>query len=90
MDLFLQFAVICAEKAFDDSGLELDKLNVDRCGVIWGSGIGGLGTFQEELKAYYGGNGIPRFSPFFIPKMIIDLAAGHISIKFNYVCRNIF
>jgi 3-oxoacyl-[acyl-carrier-protein] synthase II len=74
-----------------DSALMESNPNCDRIGVIWGSGVGGLKTFQEEAREYFAGDGTPRFNPFFIPKMIADIAAGHISIKFglrgpNYVC----
>jgi 3-oxoacyl-[acyl-carrier-protein] synthase II len=74
-----------------DAALLESNPNLDRIGVIWGSGVGGLKTFQEEAREYFGGDGTPRFNPFFIPKMIADIAAGHISIKYglrgpNYVC----
>jgi len=83
LDLFAQFALISADEAVIDSKLDMSTINPDRGGVIWGSGIGGLGTFIEELKGYVAGNFIPRFNPFFIPKMISDIAAGLISIKYN-------
>jgi 3-oxoacyl-[acyl-carrier-protein] synthase II len=66
-----------------DSGLDLEKLDLDKAGVIWGSGIGGLKTFQDECFSYNSGDGTPRFNPFFIPKMIVDIVAGHISIKYG-------
>src|SRR6218665_3746256 len=72
MDLFTQYAVVVADEAVADSGLDLEKVNKDKIGVIWGSGIGGLKTFEEEVIAFSGGNGTPRFNPFFIPKMIAD------------------
>jgi 3-oxoacyl-[acyl-carrier-protein] synthase II len=84
MDPFTQYAMVVADEALKDSGLDLEKLNKDRVGVIWGSGIGGLLTFQEEVKAYTKGDFNPRFNPFFIPKMIPDLSAGHISIKYGF------
>ena len=90
LDPFSQYAVATATEAMEDSGLDLEKVNLDRVGVIWGSGIGGLKTFQEECFSFKDGDGTPRFNPFFIPKMIVDIAAGHISIKYglrgpNYV-----
>ncbi len=84
MDPFSQYAMVVAEEALKDSNLPLSELNPDRVGVIWGSGIGGLLTFQEEMKSYVKGDGTPRFNPFFIPKMIPDLSAGHISIKYGF------
>jgi 3-oxoacyl-[acyl-carrier-protein] synthase II len=90
LDQFAQYAMVTATEAMADSELMESNPNVDRIGVIWGSGIGGLKTFQDECENYFGGDGTPRFNPFFIPKMIADIAAGHISIKFglrgpNYV-----
>lgn len=84
MDPFTQYAVIASEEAVKDSKLDLEKVNLDRVGVIWGSGIGGLKTFQEEVIGYGNGDGTPRFNPFFIPKMIVDISAGHISMKFGF------
>ena len=84
MDPFAQFAMVAVDEAIKDSNLPLAELNPDRVGVIWGSGIGGLLTFQEEVKTYAKGDGTPRFNPFFIPKMIPDLSAGHISIKYGF------
>lgn len=83
-DLFTQYALIAAEQAIKDSGIDLEKIDAERTGVIWGSGIGGLETFYQEVKGYVEGNFIPRYSPFFIPKMIADLAAGHISMKYGF------
>ena len=83
-DLFTQYALIAAEQALKDSGVDLEKIDAERTGVIWGSGIGGLETFYLEVKGYVEGNFIPRYSPFFIPKMIADLAAGHISMKYGF------
>lgn len=84
MDPFAQYAMVVVDEAIKDSGLPLTELDPNRVGVIWGSGIGGLLTFQEEVKAYTRGDGTPRFNPFFIPKMIPDLSAGHISIKYGF------
>jgi 3-oxoacyl-[acyl-carrier-protein] synthase II len=84
MDPFAQFAVVVADEAVKDANLPLTDLDPNRAGVIWGSGIGGLLTFQEEVKTYAKGDGTPRFNPFFIPKMIPDLSAGHISIKYGF------
>ncbi|MFZ1807849.1 MAG: beta-ketoacyl-ACP synthase II [Cyclobacteriaceae bacterium] len=84
MDPFAQYAMVVADEAIKDANLPLADLNPDRVGVIWGSGIGGLLTFQEEVKSYAAGDGTPRFNPFFIPKMIADLSAGHISIKYGF------
>lgn len=81
MDPFTHYGVICADQAIEDSGLLQQSFNPDRIGVIWGSGIGGLTTFFQEVVDYAKGDGTPRFSPFFIPKMIIDIATGYISIK---------
>jgi len=90
LDQFSQFAMVSASEAMADSGLMESNANHDRIGVIWGSGIGGLKTFQDESQNFFAGDGTPRFNPFFIPKMIADIAAGHISIKYglrgpNYV-----
>jgi 3-oxoacyl-[acyl-carrier-protein] synthase II len=90
LDQFSQYAMVSATEAMADSGLMESNPNANRVGVIWGSGIGGLKTFQDEAENFFSGDGTPRFNPFFIPKMIADIAAGHISIKFglkgpNYV-----
>ena len=90
LDQFSQYAMVSSTEAMADSGLMEANPNLDRIGVIWGSGIGGLKTFQEEAREFFRGDGTPRFNPFFIPKMIADIAAGHISIKYglrgpNYV-----
>ena len=82
-DLFTQFALAAATEAINDSGLNLEQTDLNRVGVIWASGIGGIGTFAEEMKNYITGDGTPRFNPFYIPKMISDIAAGQISIKFG-------
>jgi 3-oxoacyl-[acyl-carrier-protein] synthase II len=84
MDPFAQYAMVAVDEAIKDSNLPLSEINPNRVGVIWGSGIGGLLTFQEEVKSYTRGDGTPRFNPFFIPKMIPDLSAGHISIKYGF------
>lgn len=83
MDRYSQFALIAADEAINDSGLNLDQIDKDRAGVIWASGIGGLETFLNEIKSFAAGDGTPRFSPFFIPKMISDIAAGLISMKYE-------
>ncbi|MBL0258450.1 MAG: beta-ketoacyl-ACP synthase II [Bacteroidetes bacterium] len=84
LDGFSHYALVVAEQAIVDSGINLETVNHDRVGVIWGSGIGGLKTFQDEVSAYAKGDGTPRFNPFFIPKMIADIASGHISIKYGF------
>jgi 3-oxoacyl-[acyl-carrier-protein] synthase II len=84
LDVFTQYALATADQAIKDSRLDLEKINKNRAGVIWGSGIGGLKTFLDEVSDFARGDGTPRFSPFFIPKMIIDLAPGHISIKHGF------
>jgi len=83
LDLFAQYALFVADQAIKDSGVDLETLNHDRTGVIWGSGIGGINTFLNEVRNFVQGDGTPRFSPFFIPKMISDIASGHISMKYN-------
>jgi len=83
MDRFTQYAMIAADEAVIDSGLDFEKENTDRIGVIWGSGIGGLETFQNEIINFANGDGTPRFNPFFIPKMIADISPGYISIKYG-------
>src|SRR6056297_2269798 len=80
-DLYSQFAMISADEAIKDSAIVFNEADRDRAGVIWGAGIGGLQTFVEEIGSWATGDGQPRFSPFFIPKMIANIAAGHISIK---------
>jgi 3-oxoacyl-[acyl-carrier-protein] synthase II len=84
MDLFCQYAMYATDEAMEQSGLLLDKLDVDRCGVIWGSGIGGLKSLESEIQDYAKGSGVPRFNPFMIPKMISDIAAGYISIRYGF------
>ena len=90
LDLFSVYAMATTKEAFEDSKINLETVNLDRAGVVWGSGIGGMKTFQDECFNYKDGDGYPRFNPFFVPKMIVDIAAGHISIKYglkgpNYV-----
>ena len=82
-DLFTQFALVVASEAINHSELNLEQTDLERVGVIWASGIGGISTFAEEMKNFIGGDGTPRFNPFYIPKMILDIAAGQISIKFG-------
>jgi 3-oxoacyl-[acyl-carrier-protein] synthase II len=84
LDPYAQYAMVAADEAVKDSGLDLEKVDKDRVGVIWASGIGGLETFFLAIKQYVLGDGTPRFSPFFIPKMIGDIAAGTISIKYGF------
>lgn len=84
MDPFTQYAMISVDEAMADSGIDLDSIDKSRAGVIWGSGIGGLRTFQEEVTEFAKGDGTPRFNPFFIPKMIADISAGFISIKYGF------
>ena len=84
MDPFTQYAMVACDEAIIDSGLDLAKVDLDRCGVIWGSGIGGLKTFQDEVAYFASGDGTPKFNPFFIPKMIVDICSGHISIKYGF------
>ena len=84
MDKFCQMAVAGADMAIKDSGMDLEKINKDRVGVIYGVGIGGLKTMQEELEYYSEHKDTPKFGPFFIPKMIGDIAPGHISIRYGF------
>jgi 3-oxoacyl-[acyl-carrier-protein] synthase II len=84
MDRFAQYALVAADEAVKDSGLDHDAIDKDRCGIIWSSGIGGIETFLEEVRGFVLGDGTPRFSPFFIPKMISDIAAGMLSIKYGF------
>ena len=88
LDLCAQYGLIAAEEAIKDSGLDLEAVDKRRVGVIWGSGIGGLKTFLDEISNFATGNGTPRFNPFFIPKMIADITAGHISIKYGFMGPN--
>lgn len=85
MDLFTQFAISAATQAIEDSGLNLDKINKERVGVVFGSGIGGMWTYHQQQEIVYQNNGRPdRISPFFIPMMISDIAAGHIAIRWGF------
>lgn len=88
LDRFAQYALISSDEAIKDSGLDLDKIDKFRTGVIWGAGIGGLETFQNEVLNFAAGDGTPRFNPFFIPKMIADIAPGNISIKHGFMGPN--
>jgi 3-oxoacyl-[acyl-carrier-protein] synthase II len=88
LDLFTQYALIASDEAIADSGLDIDHIDKSRIGVIWASGIGGIETFYLAVKGYLEGDGTPRFSPFFIPKMIGDIAAGSISIKHGFTGPN--
>jgi len=83
LDPFVQYAMASVDEAVKDAKIDFTTLNPDRAGVIWGSGIGGLRTFIDEITEFNKGDGTPRFNPFFIPKMIIDIAPGHISIKYG-------
>ncbi len=87
-DLFTQYALVAVDQAIKDSGLDMEKINKETTGVIWASGIGGLETFYQEVKGYVEGGEVPRYSPFFIPKMIADIAAGHISMKYGFMGPN--
>jgi 3-oxoacyl-[acyl-carrier-protein] synthase II len=84
MDRFTQFAIIASDEAVKDAGISKDNVDTDRVGVIFASGIGGLITFQEEVINFASGDGTPRFNPFFIPKMILDIAAGQISMRHGF------
>ncbi len=88
LDKFAQYAMVAADEAIADAALPLDTLDKFRIGVIWGAGIGGLETFQNEVLNYAAGDGTPRFNPFFIPKMIADIAPGNISIKHGFMGPN--
>ncbi|HCN82895.1 MAG TPA: beta-ketoacyl-[acyl-carrier-protein] synthase II [Sphingobacteriaceae bacterium] len=83
IDPFVQYALVVAEEGIKDAGLNFELFDTNRIGVIWGSGIGGLKTFMDEVSGFANGDGTPRFNPFFIPKMILDIAPGHISIKYG-------
>jgi len=84
LDLFTVFALVSADEAIRDAGFDLERVDRDKIGVIFGSGIGGFNTFLNELGDYFKGNSMPRFNPFFIPKIISDIAAGHISIRYGF------
>ena len=84
LDMYAIYAMVAVSEAMADSKLDLEQIDLDRAGVIWGSGIGGLDTFLKVCGDFATGSGVPRFNPFFIPKMIADIAAGHISIKYGF------
>lgn len=84
MDPNAQYGMVAGDEAIVDSGMDLDKINKDRVGVIWGSGIGGFTTFQDEVMNFAKGDGSPRFNPFFVPKMILDITPGLLSIKYGF------
>jgi 3-oxoacyl-[acyl-carrier-protein] synthase II len=88
MDLFTQYAMVAATQAVEDAGIDNEKINKRRVGVIWGSGNGGFLTFQEQVMEFAKGDGTPRFSPFFIPKVIPDIASGWISMKYGFMGPN--
>lgn len=88
LDRFAQYALVSSDQAILDAGMDLDSLDKFRIGVIWGAGIGGLETFQNEVLNFAAGDGTPRFNPFFIPKMIADIAPGNISIKHGFMGPN--
>jgi 3-oxoacyl-[acyl-carrier-protein] synthase II len=88
LDRFAQYALVSSDEAIEDSNLNLDEIDKFRVGVIWGAGIGGLETFQNEMTNYIEGDGTPRFNPFFIPKMIADIAPANISIKYGFMGPN--
>ncbi|KAB7528531.1 beta-ketoacyl-ACP synthase II [Flagellimonas olearia] len=88
LDRFAQYALVSSDEAIADSGIDLDNVDKFRVGVVWGAGIGGLETFQNEVIGYANGDGTPRFNPFFIPKMIADIAPGNISIKHGFMGPN--
>ena len=83
IDRFVQLCLVSTAEAMGQSGIDIERINVDRAGVIWGSGIGGLGSLECEIEEFARGNGTPRYNPFMIPRMIPDIAAGHISIKYG-------
>jgi 3-oxoacyl-[acyl-carrier-protein] synthase II len=83
LDPFVQYALVSTDEAVKDGGFDFSQLDTNRIGVIWGSGIGGFKTFQDEMKNFFLGDGTPRINPFFIPKVIIDIVPGHISIKYG-------
>ena len=84
LDPFAQYALVATEEAIQDADIDLENTDKDRIGVIYTSGIGGMLTYQNELESFFSGDGTPRFSPFFIPRMIADITAGHISMKYGF------
>jgi 3-oxoacyl-[acyl-carrier-protein] synthase II len=87
-DRYAQYGLVCSDEAIKDAGIDTSQIDLDRVGVIWSSGIGGIDTFAEEMINFAHGDGTPRFNPFFIPKMIADIAAGHISIRHGFMGPN--
>ncbi|MEQ9009082.1 MAG: beta-ketoacyl synthase N-terminal-like domain-containing protein, partial [Ekhidna sp.] len=88
MDPNTQYGMVTGEEAINDSGMDLDSVDKSRIGVIWGSGIGGFSTFQDEMINFAKGDGTPRFNPFFVPKMIADITPGLLSIKYGFMGPN--
>lgn len=88
LDRFSQMALVAAQEAMEDANFDMDSLDLDNAGVIWGSGIGGLGSLEKEIENHITGSGVPRHNPFLIPKMISDIAAGHLSIKYGFRAVN--
>ena len=88
MDPNTQYGMVTGEQAVIDSGMDLDSVDKSRIGVIWGSGIGGFSTFQEEVMNFANGDGTPRYNPFFVPKMIVDITPGLLSIKYGFMGPN--
>lgn len=84
LDLFAQYALVATHEAMTDAGLVDQEVDLDRAGVVWGSGIGGIHTFWNEAEEFFKGDGTPRFNPFFIPRMISDIAAGHLSMRYGF------
>src|SRR5690606_1507454 len=84
LDPFAQYAMAVSEEAIQDSALDLESIDLDRAGVIWASGIGGFATIEEDIEAAALNEGAPRYSPFLIPKLISNIAAGHISMRYNF------
>ena len=84
MDRFTQYAIVSTDEAIKDAGFDLDAMDMDRIGVIWGAGIGGIETFENEVINFANGDGTPKFNPFFIPKMIADIAPGMVSIRHGF------
>ena len=82
-DPFSQYALFAVEEALENGNINFEHLNKDRIGVIWGSGNGGIQTFQDQMKEYCESDGTPRFTPFFIPRILVDIASGIISIKYG-------
>ena len=83
-DLFSQYALVAVAEAVEQANIDFESLNRDRIGVIWGSGNGGIQTFQDQMLEYCQGDGTPRFTPYFIPRILVDIASGIISIKYIF------